>query len=102
MAERALLRTMKLTRPIHEADREIAELEFFEPTGRLFSDLERVQVQNANAKRSQDIRPTSLVVLSHLTKVGGEALETATFGDLKRAFDIAGEIVGKDVPEGEA
>lgn len=102
MAERAIVRTLKLSRPIHEADREIDELEFFEPTGRLFSELERVQVQNENAKRPRDIKSTSLVILEHLTKIGPEALETATFGDLKRAIEIAGEIVGKDVGEGEA
>ncbi len=102
MAERALVRTLKLTRPINEADREITELEFYEPTGALFTAIERAQVTNANAKRPRDIVSTNLVILEHLTKVGPQALETATFGDLTKAVEIAGEIVGKDIAEGEA
>lgn len=102
MAERAIVRTLKLSQPIHEADREIDELEFREPTGRLFSELERVQVQNANAKRAKDIKPTSFVILEHLTGIGPDALETCKFSDLSKAIGIAGEIVGKDVAEGEA
>lgn len=102
MVERAILRTLKLSKPIHEADREITELEFFEPTGRLFAELERVQVQNENAKSPKQIRPTSMVVLAHLTQIGTEALETASYLDLKKAFGIAGEIIGQGDDEGEA
>ena len=101
MADRALVRTMKLSKPIHDAGRELLELEFLEPTGRLYSAIERAQVTNANAKRARDIVSTNLVILEHLTGVGPEALETATFSDLTKAIEIAGEIVGRDV-EGEA
>lgn len=102
MAERAILQTMKLSRPIHFAGDEIDELVFHEPTGRLYSAIERAQVTNANAKRSKDIVSTNLVILEHLTGVSPEALETSTFADLTRALEIAGEIVGKDVAEGGA
>lgn len=102
MAERAILRTLKLSTPVHEADREITELEFLEPTGRLYSALERAQIQNANARKPSEIVSTNLVILHHLTGVGPATLETASFADLTKAFSIAGEILGKDVVEGEA
>lgn len=101
MADRALVRTMKLSKPISDAGREVLELEFLEPTGRLYSAIERAQVTNANAKRARDIVSTNLVILEHLTGVSPEALETATFADLTKAIEIAGEVVGRDV-EGEA
>lgn len=93
---------MKLSQTLHEADREIDELEFLEPTGAIFDELERAQAWNANAKRRKDIIATGLVVLEHLTGVGGSALSTMTFDDRRRAMEIAGEIMGGSDVEGEA
>lgn len=93
---RQILRTLKLSAPIHEADREIAELEFYEPTGALFDVLECTQDANANAKRRKDIVPTGRVLLEHLTKIDGATLSTLSFADRKAANDIAAEImIGK-------
>lgn len=98
---RAIVRTLKLSQPIFYAGKEIDELEFFEPTGRLYSVIERAQVQNANAKRDRDFVSTNLLILEHLTQIAPEALETCTFADLTKAIELAGGIIGRD-SEGEA
>lgn len=98
---RQLVRTMKLAKPIHEADREIEELEFWEPTGSVFDELECVESANAHAKRRKDIVPTGRVLLEHLTQLDGATLSTLSFSDRKAANDIAAEIMGAKLDEGE-
>lgn len=99
---RALLRTIKLEKPIHEADREITELEFYEPTGAVFDLLECAQEANAHAKKRSAIVPTGRVLLEHLTQLDGSTLSTLSFSDRKAANEIAAEIMGAKLGEGEA
>ena len=87
------MRTLNLSSPIYEADREITELEFYEPTGAVFDVLECCQDANANAKRRKDIVPTGRVLLEHLTKLDGATLSTLSFSDRKEANDIAAAIM---------
>lgn len=98
---RSLVRTMKLRTPIHEADREILELEFFEPTGEVFDLLECAQEANAHAKKRRDIVPTGRILLEHLTKLDGSTLSTMSFDDRKAANELAAEIMGAKLDEGE-
>ncbi len=98
---RQVVRTLKLSKPIHEADREIEELEFLEPTSELFAEIDRVTAINEKAKRSRDVVSLNFAVLSHLTGVGIEALVTMSFRDGKQAIKIAGEIASGDLGEGE-
>lgn len=98
---RTLLRTLTLEKPIHEADREIVELEFYEPTGEVFDLLECAQEANAHAKKRSAIIPTGRVLLEHLTKLDGSTLATLSFGDRKAANEIAAEIMEAKLGEGE-
>lgn len=98
---RAIVRTLKLLKPIHEADREIAELEFFEPTSELFAEIDRVEAINSHAKRAKDVISLNFAVLAHLTGIGVETLLTMSFRDGKAALKIAGEIAGEGLDEGE-
>ena len=99
MAERAPVRTLKLSRPLHEADREIAELEFLEPTASLYDDLERTQEWNAHAKKRSQIVASGLVLLEHLTGLHSSTLASMSFGDRKRTNEIAAEIMGEEMGE---
>lgn len=98
---RAIVRTLKLSKPIHDAGRELAELEFLEPTSELFAEIDRVEAINSNAKRAKDVISLNFAILAHLTGVGVESLVTMTFRDGKAAIKIAGEIAGEGLDEGE-
>lgn len=98
---RAIVRTLKLSKPINEADREIVELEFREPTSELFAEIDRVEAINAHAKRAKDVISLNFAVLAHLTGLGVETLVTMSFRDGKAALRIAGEIAGEGLDEGE-
>lgn len=91
---RAIVRTLKLTKPIHDAGQEILELEFHEPTGAVFDELERASEWNANAKRREDIIATGLALLEHLTGLDGSAISTLCFDDRKAANEIAADLMG--------
>lgn len=96
MSSREVVRTLKLSRPIHEAGEEIVELEFSEPDGRLLRSIERANAQNAAGKSFQS--PTFLM-LEHMTGVGEAALVSMRFGDVQRAAEIAAELSGVEVDE---
>lgn len=98
---RQVVRTLKLRKPIHEADREFSELEFYEPTSELFAEIDRASAVNERAKRPKDAISINFVVLSHITGIGVDALLTMTFRDGQAAIKIAGEIAAGDLDEGE-
>jgi len=100
MPDRSPLRTLKLSRPLHEADREIVELEFLEPTSALFDELEKAQEWNAHAKSRSKVVATGLVLLEHLTGLHASTLQSMTFDDRAKANEIASEILGERVGEG--
>lgn len=101
MPERHPLKTLKLSRPILEADREISELEFLEPTSSLFDELEKAQEWNSHAKTRSKVVATGLVLLEHLTGLHSSTLQSMTFEDRASANEIAGEILGDRVDEGK-
>lgn len=101
MSSREVVRTLKLSKPIHEAGEEIGELAFHEPTSRIFDKLEIAQERNAKAKRDSDYRPTGLVVLEDLTGLDSSTLGGLTFADRFAAQEIAGEIMGATTGTGE-
>ena len=101
MNSREVVRTLKLSKPIHEAGEEIVELAFYEPTSRIFDKLEIAQERNSKAKRDSDYRPTGLVVLEDLTGLDSSTLGGLTFSDRFAAQEIAGEIMGATTGTGE-
>ena len=99
--DREVLKTLSLSKPLHEAGEEILELEFYDPTSAIFDKLEIAQEKNAKAKKDRDYRPTGLVVLEDLTGLDSSALKNLTFGDRFKAQEIAGEIMGATLGTGE-
>ena len=101
MPDRAPIRTLKISSTLFEADREIRELEFLEPTSALYDELERVTEWNSHAKTRAKIVPTGLVLLEHLTGLMGSTLQKVTFSERAEANEIAAEILGEKVDAGE-
>ena len=94
--DREVLKTLSLSKPLHEAGEEILELEFYDPTSAIFDKLEIAQEKNAKAKKDRDYRPTGLVVLEDLTGLDSSALKNRF-----KAQEIAGEIMGATLGTGE-
>ena len=101
MADRAVVRTLMLSRPLHEAGKEIDELEFYEPSSILFDELERATEWNSHAKKRKSVVSTGMVMLEHLTKLHSSTLEKMTFGDRKKANEVAADIMGNELDLGE-
>ena len=99
---RAIIRTMPLRKSIRVGDRDVLELEFSEPTGQLFDEIEKAQAWNEVAKKRSDIVATSAIVLEHLTGLKALALANLDFDDRRAANDIAGEIMGAKMGVGES
>ena len=91
---REVVRTLKLSKPLHEAGEEILELALYDPTSAIFDKLEIAQERNAKAKKDKDYRPTGLVVLEDLTGLDASTVRNLTFADRFKAQEIAGEIMG--------
>ena len=99
MADRTPVRTMPLKTKLYEADRELSELEFFEPTSEIFDELERAQEWNSHVKKRKNIVATGLVLLSQLTGLHSSTLSKMSFADRKSANKIAGEIMLEELKE---
>lgn len=99
--ERKPVRTIPLETPLYEGDRRVDELEFLEPTSRLFDELERAQEWNSHVKKRKNIVATGLVLLEHLTGLHESTLATMSFSDRKAANEIAAELMGAELGEGE-
>lgn len=98
---RIVLKTMKLSKTLHDAGAEIDELAFHEPDGTFFDELEQATTFNANAKKRKDVIPTGLLILSHLTGVDESVLRSMTFDDRKRANELVVEVMGAKLDLGE-
>ena len=79
-----IARTLKLSRPIHDADKEILELAFKEPDGELLEEVDRAGGREGLAMLKR---------VSYMTNVGFEALRRAHFRDVRRAGLIVQELM---------
>jgi len=101
MADRIAIRTMPLKEKLYEANRELEDLEFFEPQSILFDELEKAVEWNSHCKKRKNIVATGGVLLSHLTGLHVSTLAKMSFGDRKTANEIAAEIMDAELGEGE-
>lgn len=81
---RRIVRTLKLTTPIHDAGEEITELQFGRPKGRLFR-----LIENLEEIGGQQV----LEVIGDLCEVGSEACDELDWDDVIEAGEIVGELL---------
>lgn len=110
---REIVRTLKLTKPVHYAGEELAALEFRDPDAGMMLGLERLRDENAalanGAKRKgRRWRSPTAYMVEYCTGVDESTLRTLTFADFNRAAEIVADLTGvevddedEDTPEGD-
>ena len=81
---RRIVRTLKLSEPIHDAGEEITELKFGRPKGRLFRLIDNLQEIGGEQ---------ILEVIGELCDIGSEACDELDWDDVIEAGAIVGELL---------